>query len=565
MKKYNALFVVAITVLVVTLLTWILPVTYLNGELMEAERARIGLINFFNYPIYNFFNFIYIFLYLIFVGGLYGVLNKTGAYRLILDRVTNHIKGREVLTLILTVLLLVLVISFTGFTFEALLILPFIASIVLLLGYDKLTAGMITIGSISVGIIGTTFSSVVAGTFNTILGTNYQDLIWVKVGLLVLCSAILIVNVILHARKIEKTKNVEEGFLIPEKVKDKDIKVWPLATLLIAFIVVCIISVIDWTDAFGINFFDNMHTAVMAFPVMSRFTILGVCLFVVLYNVLYSLIQRRKEHKKEEKKTLKKDEKKVVLKTKLMTTRRMIVTIVFGVIGLISLAKILLEDVFGATNIISQALEAIKVSTFFEGFTWERVIGSAQAFGNWTYNDFMGIILMVVVIIKFMYHISFSEIVSNYGNGIKNVLYGAIVAILGYTVLIIISSHPIILTILKPILELTDGLSILWYPIATFVSALCNTDFTYYKYGALTLEYATTYFSSAEVYPLCELITQTMYGLALMVAPTSSVLLFGMCLLDIRYLEWLKKMWRPILEIVLVIFISFIIVLQFLI
>ena len=167
--------------------------------------------------------------------------------------------------------------------------------------------------------------------------------------------------------------------------------------------------------------------------------------------------------------------------------------------------------------------------------------------------------------IKFTYHIKFTDMLDNVGEGFKNTLYAAMVCIIAYTVLFITSGHPVILTILKPLLNLTDGLSILWYPICTFVSALCNTDFAYYQYGVLNLTYATSYFTSASVYPLCGLITQAMYGIALMVAPTSVVLLFSLSMLEIRYTEWLKKMWLPILEIVLVIFISFIIVLQFLI
>ena len=102
------------------------------------------------------------------------------------------------------------------------------------------------------------------------------------------------------------------------------------------------------------------------------------------------------------------------------------------------------------------------------------------------------------------------------------------------------------------------------WPFATLVSALCNTDFTYYKYGALTLSYATTFFTDSAVYPLCGLITHSMYGFALLIAPTSSVLLFSLSILDIKYLTWLKKIWKLLLEFLLIIFASYVIVLQFL-
>ena len=547
MKKYNTLFVVILTILVVALLTWILPVTYLNGELVEAERFRVGVTELFSYPVFTYYNFIYVFVYLVLVGGMYGLLGKTGAYRLILDKVSKHVEGREKLCLILFVILFSIVVSFTGFTFEALMILPFIVGIVLLLGYDKITAAMVTVGSITVGVVGTTFSNLVAGTFNEILNTDYFDLIWVKVALLLIGSGIVILNVILHTKKIEKSKTVEEGFFVPSKVKDKNIKVWPLATILICFIIIMIISTIDWQGAFEISFFDNLLSDISSGRVLSRYVVLTVSLLVVIYNVVLSLIKRRKAKK-----------------DKLMTKKRMIVTIIFGVIAFLALLKIMLEDVFNVTDFMTKAIEGIKLNSITDNFTWGQVLGNMVAFGSWTYNDYFAFIIIVMLIIKLTYHVKFSEGLESIGSGVKNVLYAVFTVMLAYTVLIMTSSHPVILTILKPILNLSDGLSILWYPISTFISALLNTDFTYYKYGALTLSYATTFFSSTNIYPLCGLITQAMYGLALMVAPTSSVLLFTLGILDIKYTEWFKKTWKLILELVLIIFISFIIVLQFL-
>ena len=461
MKKYNTLFVVVLTILVVALLTWILPVTYLNGELVEAERARVGITELFSYPVFTYYNFIYVFLYLVLIGALYGLLNKTGAYRLLLDKVSNHVKGREILCLILTVILFSIVVSFTGFTFEALIVLPFIAGIILLLGYDKITAAMVTIGSITVGVIGTTFSKLVAGTFNEILSTSYTDLIWVKVALLLLGSGIVILNTILHAKKIEKNKNVEESFLVPSKVKEKSVKVWPLATILICFVVIMIVSTIDWQGAFGISFFDNLLQNIKDGRVLSRYVVLTITLLVVLYNVIISLIKKKKNKK-----------------DKLMTKKRLIVTIIFGVIAFLALLKIMLEDVFKATNIMTKAIEAIKLNEITDNFTWNQLLGNVLAFGTWTYNDYFVFILIVILVIKFTYRVKFSELVENVGNGVKNVLYAVFTVMLAYTVLIMISSHPVILTILKPILNLSDGLSILWYPISTFISALLNTDFT---------------------------------------------------------------------------------------
>lgn len=545
MKKYHTLLVVTITILVVMLLTWILPITYFSGELIEADRIQAGIFSGLTYSLFTFYNFIYVFLYLLFAGGLYGLLNKTSAYRVLLDKIVKHVKTRKVLWLIITVLLISLVVSFTGYTFQILVLLPFIAAIVLLLGYDKITAAMVTVGSVSVGIIGSTFSNAVVGKLiGLVENVSYTSLIIPKAVLLLVCAAILILNIVHYAKKKSVKEEVEEGFLVPKKVGDKKVKVWPLVTILIIFIVAMILGSINWVGAFGVNFFDNALATINSWPVLSKYIVLTVSVLVILYNVLRSLINKKR-------KLIKKDE--------FMSKRRKIVTIVFGVIGFLALLKIMLEDVFGATKIMTNALEAIKVDGLISGFTFEKLLGEVAPFGSWTYNDYLMLMIVACLAIKFSYRIKLAEVIDSIGEGFKKVLYACIIVMLSYTVLILMSSHPIGLTILKPILELTDGLNILTYPLCTLFSGLFNTDFAYYEYGVLSLNYASSVFSGAGVMPLAVFITQTMYGLAMILAPTSVVLLFTLSVLDIKYTTWLKKILFIILELLLAIFIAYLV------
>ena len=552
MKKYNTLLVVIFTFLFVALLTWILPITYLNGEFVSAERAQMGINELFSYPIYTFYNFIYVLAYLLIIGGFYGILNKTSAYRLILERIVKFVKGRELLFFIPTVLILATIVSFTGFTFEALIFLPFIAAIVLLLGYDKITAALTTIGTVSVGIIGTTFSSLVAGTFNDILSITYTDLWIVKVVLLVLGVVILLVNIILHNRKIERTENVEENMFIPEKVKVKEVKVWPLITILVAFVLILVTSAIAFEDAFGVKFFTTSLEKLSAYRVFDRFVVLGVSLVVVLENVIRYIVRRVKAKKAKKETSI----------MKLMGKVRVIVTIVFAVIFLVVLSKVLLEDVFKVTNIFTKALSTIKLDGIINGFTFGKVIGGMRPLGTWTYNEYIVLTVVVMTIIKLVYSVKINDAIEACGTGMKKVFYATMVSLLAYTVLIALSNHPVMLTALKPLLTLTDGLNNLTLALSTFVSALFNTDFTYYQYGILNLSYVTSYITDTSVYPLCGVITQSMYGLAMLVAPTSVVMLFSLSTLKISYLEWLKHVWKLFVELLVVLLITFMVVLM---
>ena len=548
MKKYHTLLVVAITILFVALLTWVLPITYVtNGEMISGEKVQAGIFSLASYSLFTFYNFIYVFIYLLFVGGLYGLLGKCSAYRVMLDKIVDHVKKFKILYLVITVLVLSVVVSFTGYTFEALVFLPFIASIVLLLGYDRITAALVTVGSISTGVIGSLFGKLVAGKINSIIeSTTYTDLIIPKVIILVLCSALLILFVILYAKKKSVKENVEEGFLIPKKVTSKTVKVWPLITILSIFLVVFILSGIDWSGAFKVSFFTDMLTTINSWPVFSKYIVLTIGVLVVLYNILKSLYDNKKNASKKD--------------TKFMSKRRMIVTIVFGSIAFLALLKILLEDVFKATYFMNKLLEAIKVDSVISGFTFEKLLGSVLAFGSWTYNEYLVLIIVAMIAIKFVYRIKMFEVIDNIGDGFKKVLYAALVVLLSYTVLILISSHPIGLTLvhndLYSLLN-TNGLNVFTYPIATLVSALFNSDFGYYEYGVLSASYAASAYTGSGVLPLVEFFTQTMYGFAMYFAPTSVILLFTLSLLDIKYTTWLKKIGLYLLLLLLAIFVIY--------
>ena len=544
MKKYHTLLVVLIAIGFVALLTWFIPITYLsNGsELIAGEKVRAGLVGVTSYSLFTFYNFIYVFVYLLFVGGLYGLLNNCSAYRVLLDKIVKHVKNHKILYLITTVLLISVIVSFTGYTFEALIFLPFIASIVLLLGYDKITAAMVTVGSISTGVIGSIFSKIIAGKINSVLeSTTYTDYIIPKIIVLVLSCALLIGYIIYYAKNKSVKENIEEGFLVPKKVTSKNVKVWPLVTILSVFVLFFALAGIDWQGAFKVDFFADTLKTVLSWSLLSKYVILTVCGLAIILLVLTSFIKMKKSSKKDEV---------------FMSKRRKIVTIVLGVIAFLALLKIMLEDVFKVTDFMNKALVAIKVDSLVSDLTFGNILGTVAAFGSWTYNEYLILIMIIMLAIKFAYRIKMKDVFENVGDGVKKVLYGALVVLLSYTVLILVSSHPIGLTILhNKIYTLlnTNGLNILTYPLATLISALFNSDFAYYEYGVLNASFAAAAYTGSGVLPFAEFITQTMYGFAMYFAPTSVILLFTLSLLDIKYTTWLKKMWLYLLIILVVI------------
>ena len=80
-------------------------------------------------------------------------------------------------------------------------LLPLLASIILLMGYDKLMVAITLIGSIVVGFMGSIFASNITGTYMSTLGTTYTDLIWFRVIMLVVGILLLVLNIVLRIKK----------------------------------------------------------------------------------------------------------------------------------------------------------------------------------------------------------------------------------------------------------------------------------------------------------------------------------------------------------------------------
>lgn len=98
-----------------------------------------------------------------------------------------------------------------------------------------------------------------------------------------------------------------------------------------------------------------------------------------------------------------------------------------------------------------------------------------------------------------------------------------------------------------------NKLFILFSSLNTIISTVLNIDFVYVLQG--TTQYITT-----DSPAVLGLVSQTMHGIALFLAPTSTMLLLGIEYLDISYKEWLKASWKLVLELLLIALIIIIIV-----
>lgn len=500
MKKHNTFKVVLITLLVLMLLTWILPAAYFSSSYVDQGRVQMGLFDLFNYPTVAISYFGYIAVFLLVVGGFYGVLNKIGAYRNMLDRLVSKCKGKEVVVLSIMMVLIALLTSFCGLQLGLIIFFPMLVSIILLMGFDKIVATLAIVGSTMIGILGTTFGYNNTGIITSILGNEFADNMVVKGILLFLGMVLLIFNTVLYIKKANKKKatvkkvtakketkttkgsknaktkssketkaavkeeevivvtDEEEDSYIPAEVSGKKHTIWPLVLVFSIIFIILVLAFISWSGAFGTTAFEDATAAVTGFEV-------------------------------------------------------------FGF------------NLFG------------------------KLLGTVNPFGAWTIIDMITVLVVFMFVLTLVYKVKFDEVIDGFIAGCKKALGPAVITVLLYTILVMVTYHPFQLVIYKAILGLTEGFNVFTTFIVSILSAFFNVDSSYAFQSSLP--YLASIVTNADNCPIIAVVYQAAYGFTMLFAPTSLILMGMLSYLKVSYSKWLKTIWKLLLELLVVLLIVF--------
>ena len=256
MKKHNSFKVVMIVLLMLVLVSWFFPVTTIsNGEFVKGDYSRVGIFSLFSFFAIAIQYFSHIALYVISIGALYGVLYKIPAYRKLIDKIVSGFEGYEYLFMAIVMVVFALLSSMVGLSLPILVFFPFVISVILMMGYDKITAALVTVGSVSAGMIGAVFSTEATSGVTYILELPGNEQVLSRILLLVVSLAIVFLNVFLYSRKHRDTTNLVEGNFVPEETKTKK-SIWPIVVVLDLVMIVLGLSFFSW-DLFGIDLFSK--------------------------------------------------------------------------------------------------------------------------------------------------------------------------------------------------------------------------------------------------------------------------------------------------------------------
>ncbi len=322
MKKNNLLKILIFTFVTVIFLSWIVPVgEYDNASFILGKIVPVGLFDLTLIPLTVFDLALPSIIFILVVGGLYGLINKTGVYTKMINDLTSKLKGKELKFLVIITATLGILSSLVGLNLAFFFIIPLIAAILLSLGFDKITTMISTIGSIIVGMMGSIYGTDISYYLNRYFSHNsdytYNTSIFPDRIILLILLVFLLIMFVLHRGKndLKNSKNKNEEIPLYEKNENSKRSWKPLFIILILAFVFITIGSFKWDDVLGttanptpfLDFYEKiMAIEINGFPIVSSiigniqpigywslpfisvFTLFITILFVIIYKIKFN-------------------------------------------------------------------------------------------------------------------------------------------------------------------------------------------------------------------------------------------------------------------------------------
>lgn len=456
MKKYNLLKMLGICFLIVFVLSWIIPIaTYDSGTFTAGVISQMGFFELLRLPLAALSNYIPYGIFVLAIGGLYGVMNKTGVYSKLVKAAVDKFKKNEKNFLIYTVVGFALLSALSGSTLVLFILVPLFISILLLMNYSRLEAIAATAGAIIVGSFASLYGFNISGYINYFFTIDVNKFIFLKVILFVVAVGLLL-YAILKANKHDKA---EKKLEIPlyDKAMVSDKSYMPLLILLGVSILFLLVATFNWRYGLNVTVFDSMYESIMSFKLG------GVTIF-------------------------------------------------------------------------------------------KNVLGSINAIGYWGIEETIIILVILSAVLSWLYNLKINDAIESFVDGAKEMLAPAFYIILANIIISIMiggaTTGNMSNTVAHYFLTLSTGFNIFTTSLTAIFGGLFFNDLTYIiSYMSANITKAIT---DTTVYPVIGMIYQTTHALLMLVLPTSLILIAGLSYLKVSYIDWIKYIWKYVLELLAV-------------
>ena len=177
---------------------------------------------------------------------------------------------------------------------------------------------------------------------------------------------------------------------------------------------------------------------------------------------------------------------------------------------------------------------------------FEHLFSGSSQFGYWSNVDFIALVIFASMLIAWLYKVKVNDYIEAFIGGVKKWLPTAIYAVLASVIFSVVyqalssQTGTIVDTINAKIFELSDGFNVVFTGAASLIGSFFFNDLYYLLYDMSS--FISGY--DATTLPIAGLLVQSVYGVAMLIFPTSVVLIAGLSLFNVSYKQWMKYIWK---------------------
>ena len=201
--------------------------------------------------------------------------------------------------------------------------------------------------------------------------------------------------------------------------------------------------------------------------------------------------------------------------------------------------------------------ETIIGAKLFKVSVFNALVGTTlTAFGTWTVYSLTVIILIVSVILSLIYKLKIDGLFDSLANGVKKAFPYALILVFANMILVGVYNSGFYTTVITSIAGMKD--KVLSSTTLSLLSSIVYPDYTYAT--QFTLSTITQIITNTKIYAPLAIIFQSIYSLALLISPTSILLLMALKYEDVSYKDWFKFISKFFLGLLIIFFIIILII-----
>ena len=180
-----------------------------------------------------------------------------------------------------------------------------------------------------------------------------------------------------------------------------------------------------------------------------------------------------------------------------------------------------------------------------------RIFGDFSGLGTFTVFDISALLIISSIVIAWVYGVKMSDFVDSFKNGANEMLLPSVYIVLAsvvFTQSLMSNGGTIFITIINPVLKLFKEFNVFTGTITGILGSCFYSDPLYFVNGlyGIILSY-----DSAKL-ALILSVFQSAFGVMMFVLPVSVMVIGGLKFLTVSYKEWIKYIWKFILQLFII-------------